>query len=575
MDSEKRKESLRRRPFHLIPLQRNPDFQRKPTAKDRLTPLIIVNTENGMSGDKAYISAKPDSQSQCNSVNERHPLKEKTDEAATASTHSIDSDCIPIYSRTDCISGCTKASGKTEQQMKDVNQGDNLSCHSFNEADFQSGRTCDSVEDSSELTKTPEKKTPASVQTAINPDKLQRHRLVPLSVSALQTAWVPVEVYPPFLHGEREKQDQEAQWTRAREETQSMVRRNLAILEKELLASFGRISEDLATRKHLKELSRPDAKSQRRSRLGGCLRRLRIKLMGRRKEREDYEELERTGPEVKALLLMAQRNGSNADLHVEEQEKWDSDVDRLSEDCRTCSEQMMESLQELLSTLHSNQYSKAERKPSTQSFTPGRVYEPWSSKSGLSPLVTSMPQSHLTVPEPSPVVPSFWHKVSGSLAPPTLVVPFTDNNVTRSQPPAPPVALVPVENVRQCPIPPTFVAPFTINDIPGTPSQSETPPAVKLRPPRPNTIITVSSNTRKLLAEGPDEAREEGDGKKKKKKVKTRKQKGEKEIQSQQVEHSNCPQVEESDSQRAGDSQGQSLKKRFDRWLLSTRCTSN
>lgn len=54
---------------------------------------------------------------------------------------------------------------------------------------------------------------------------------------------------------------------------------------------------------------------------------------------------------------------------------------------------------------------------------------------------------------------------------------------------------------------------------------------------------------------------QEGDGKKKKK-VKTRKQKGEKEIRTQQAEDSNCPQVEEGDSQRAGDSQGQSLKKR-------------
>ena len=228
----------------------------------------------------------------------------------------------------------------------------------------QSERNCDS----SELTKIPEKKTPESVQTAINPDKLQRHRLVPLSVSALQTAWVPVEVFPPFLHRAREKQDQEAQWTTAREETQSMVQRNLDILEKQLLASFGRISEDLNTRKYLKELSRPEANSQRRSRLGGCLRRLRIKLMGTRKEREDYGKLERSGPEVKALLRMVQRNGSNADLHVKEQEKWDSDVDRLSKDCRNCSEQMMESLQELLSSLHRNQYSKAERKPSTQSF---------------------------------------------------------------------------------------------------------------------------------------------------------------------------------------------------------------
>ena len=35
------------------------------------------------------------------------------------------------------LTQCTKASGKTEQQRKDVNQGDNLSCHSFNEADFQ------------------------------------------------------------------------------------------------------------------------------------------------------------------------------------------------------------------------------------------------------------------------------------------------------------------------------------------------------------------------------------------------------------------------------------------------------
>ena len=187
---------------------------------------------------------------------------------------------------------------------------------------------------------------------------------MPLSVSALQTARVPVEVFPSFPH--REKQDQEAQWTRAREENQRMVRRNLDILEKELLASFGRISEDLDTRKYLRELSRPEAKSQ--SRFGGCLRRLRSKLMGRRKEREDHERFKRSGPEVKALLRMVRRNGSNADLHAEEQEKWDSDVDGLSEGCRKCREQMTESLQELLSTLHGNQGSKAERKPSTQSF---------------------------------------------------------------------------------------------------------------------------------------------------------------------------------------------------------------
>ena len=35
------------------------------------------------------------------------------------------------------LAQCTKAGGETEKQTKDVNQGDNLSCHSFNEADFQ------------------------------------------------------------------------------------------------------------------------------------------------------------------------------------------------------------------------------------------------------------------------------------------------------------------------------------------------------------------------------------------------------------------------------------------------------